>query len=367
MARAFRIVIIGVGGMADLYARALVEMPSVQLVGGACRTESRGQTFAAKFKCPWYGDYKRMLDAERPDAALICTPSALHLEPALVCAKRGVHVVCTKPLEITAARCREMIRAADEGGVALAGLFPSRFQPATMAAHRVVSEGRLGQLALIASETPWWREDKYYANHWHGTRAIDGGGALINQAILGVDAMQWLAAVSMSGFPADENPVDTVVALTARRSHDERLMDAEDTAVAVLRFKSGALGQILATTSLWPGALRRLVVGGRDGTVEIQEDTLTRLDLRHERPGDAELRESCRPQTTTMSGKSDPLAIDYRHEQRQFEAIFAAIRESRPVPISGREATKAVEIIEAVYRSADAGGRPVRVAEGADA
>jgi predicted dehydrogenase len=361
MGREFRVVIIGVGGMAELYAQALVEVPGVRLVGGSCRTQSRGEAFAGRFKCEWFGDYERMLDATRPDAALVCTPSAMHLDPTLACAKRRVHVLCTKPLEITAARCRTMVRAAEEAGVALAGLFPERFKRATATVHRIISEGRLGPIALINAQTPWWREDSYYDGHWHGTLAIDGGGALINQAIHGVDTMQWLAAASMPGFPAERNPVESVVAMTARRSHDERVMDAEDTAVAVVRFHNGALGNIVATTSQYPGAFRKLTVGGRDGTVEIEEDDLSRMDLRHERPGDAVLRESSRG-ANLLSGKSDPLAIDYGHERRQFEAIFAAIAENRAVPIPGREAAKAVEIVEAIYRSADE-GRVVRLQE----
>src|SRR5688500_9903350 len=107
--RTFRVVIIGIGAIAELIAVALREIPQVKLVAGSCRTESKGKKFAEQFSCAWYGDTEAMLEREKPDVAIIATPSGAHLESALQCAARKIHLVCEKPLEVTPARVRQMI------------------------------------------------------------------------------------------------------------------------------------------------------------------------------------------------------------------------------------------------------------------
>lgn len=350
MSQQLRIVLIGIGGMGDIYTRALKDMSSVRLVAGACRTRDRGEAFAKKYDCKWYDEYERMLDTEKPDIALICTPSGAHLEPALACAARKINIICTKPLEITVARCRQMTSAADKAGIVIAGLFPDRFRPGMKSIHQLVSAGRIGSLAVISSQTPWWREDKYYAGRWQGTLALDGGGAIINQSIHGVDAMQWIAAAAMPDLPAGVHPVESVMAMTALRSHGADLMEVEDTAVASLRFRNGALGQLLGATSMYPGSLRTFTVAGRDGTLKIVEDELVEVNLRNPQPGDDQHK--ARAEKNTTSGSSDPLAISHLHEQRQLELIVDSILQNKKVPIDGYEATKSIQLIEAIYKSA---------------
>src|SRR5688572_15018074 len=124
-----RIAIIGVGAIANMHARAIVDIPNAKLIAGSCRSEEKGQKFAQQFNCTWYDDYARMLDNERPDVATICTPSGAHLDPVLACAKRGIHVLCEKPLEITTARIDEMIALAKKARIVLGGIFPQRYNP----------------------------------------------------------------------------------------------------------------------------------------------------------------------------------------------------------------------------------------------
>jgi UDP-N-acetyl-2-amino-2-deoxyglucuronate dehydrogenase len=122
-----RVCIIGVGGIARVYGAALKELSStVNLVAACCRSEEKGQAYAAEFGCKWYSSYDEMLDSEKPDVALVTTPSGFHLEPTLACAERKVHVLCDKPLEITTARCDEMIAACDAAGVSLGCIFQVR-------------------------------------------------------------------------------------------------------------------------------------------------------------------------------------------------------------------------------------------------
>jgi len=357
-----RAAIIGIGAIARMHARALADIPGVTLVAATCRTEEKGRAFAAEFGCQWYADTARMLRREKPDFVTVATPSGAHLPAVLAACRRGVHVICEKPLEITLTRIDRMIAAADRAGVILGAIFPQRFNPVVEAVHAAAAAGRFGTLAVAASYVPWWRDDAYYGpGRWQGTQALDGGGALMNQSIHGVDALQWIAGATMPGLAAGENPVESVVAMTAVRAHDAERLEVEDTCVAILRFRNGGLGQLLAATSLFPGQLRRFLVGGRDGSAEILEEQLVAWRFRSELPDDAAILGRFGGTSSTSGGAADPMAINYSCHTRNFESFLEAVRTGRKPAIDGREGRKAVAIIEACYRSART-GRVARVA-----
>jgi UDP-N-acetyl-2-amino-2-deoxyglucuronate dehydrogenase len=354
-----RIAIIGVGAIAGMHARAIADLSKdgrATLVAGCCRSEDKGRKFARQFGGAWYPSAEELLDREKPDLVTICTPSGAHLEPTLECAKRGVHVLCEKPLEITTDRIDQMTAACDKAGVTLGGIFPQRFNPVAQAVQQAAVQGRFGQLATANSYVPWWRDDAYYAPaRWQGKLRWDGGGALMNQSIHGVDAIQWIAGSAMTALPPAANPVAEVFAFTAKRGHDPALIEVEDTAVAVLRFRNGALGQILGATSMFPGTLKRLQVAGRDGTAEILEDELITYKFRDERPEDAATRERFAAKTKTGGGASDPMAIDYSNHTRNIAAFLDALNAGKKPALDGTQARKAVAIIEAMYESAKTG------------
>ena len=353
---AHRIAIIGVGAVADAIAQAIGALPNGQLVAGSCRTKEKGERFAARYHCKWYADTGEMLTSERPEAAVVCTPSGAHLDAVLLCARNKIHVLCEKPLEISTARIAQMVQAAREAEIILGGIFPQRFNPVVRAIHDAARAGRFGNLAVIAAAVPWWREDSYYGQgRWQGTMALDGGGALFNQSIHSVDLMQWLAAATMPDLPAHLNPVEEVFAFTVKRGHDQSLIEVEDTAVAVLRFRNGALGQILGATSLWPGAHRRLRIAGRDGSVELHEDQLEVFRFRDERPEDAAIRQRFSGATRHQGGSSDPMAFNYTNHKHNIAAFLEAIEQGRQPHLSAAESAKAVAIVEACYESARSG------------
>jgi predicted dehydrogenase len=349
--------IIGIGAIARMHARALGDIPGVTLVAACCRTEEKGRAFAAEFDCQWFGDAAAMIAATKPDFVTVATPSGAHLDAALAAAQAGVHVICEKPLEITLERIDHMLDAAARARITLGAIFPQRFNPVIRTVHDAAAAGRFGSLAVAASYVPWWRDDAYYGpGRWQGKKALDGGGALMNQAIHGVDALQWIAGATMPGLAADENPVADVLALTAVRGHDAARLEVEDTCVAVLRFKNGALGQLLAATSLYPGQLRRFLFGGRDGTAEILEEQLVAWRFREERPDDAATRARFGGTSGTSGGAADPMAIDYSCHTRNFTDFVRAIEAGKQPGLDGREGRKAVAIIEACYESARTGG-----------
>ncbi|HWB55087.1 MAG TPA: Gfo/Idh/MocA family oxidoreductase [Tepidisphaeraceae bacterium] len=352
----YRVVIIGIGAISNVIARALGQMPNVSLVAGNCRTEAKGQTFAREFSCKWYGNTEQMLDVERPDAAVVCTPSGNHLPAVLACAKRGVHVLCEKPLEISLQRVNQMISACESAGVLFGGIFPQRFNPVNIALRDAIASGRFGSLALISATVPWWRDDAYYSkDRWQGKISLDGGGALFNQGIHSVDLIQWLASAAQSQSPSDQNPVQEVFAYTAVRAHDPELLEVEDTIVINLKFRSGVLGQLFCATSMWPGNLRRLMISGRDGTVEAVEDELTQWRFRNELSTDPATRAQFAKSTGHAGGSANPMAITGVPHLRNITDFFQALDEKRSPVLTAREAAKSVQIVEACYASASQG------------
>lgn len=356
-----RAAIIGIGAIAKMHARALADIPGIDLVAATCRTEEKGKAFATEFHCDWYADAATMLRRAKPDFVTVATPSGAHLDATLAAIRRGIPVICEKPLEITLKRIDRMIAAAEKKGVPLGAIFPQRFNPVIRTLHDAAAAGRFGQLAIAASYVPWWRDDAYYGpGRWQGTKAMDGGGALMNQSIHGVDALQWVAGATMPDLDPVENPVESVIAMTAVRAHDPGRLEVEDSCVAILRFKNGALGQLLAATSLYPGSLRRLLVGGRDGTAEVLEEQLVTWHFRTTTADDDAIRARLGGSSGTSGGAADPMAINYSCHTRNFEDFVSALRDGRRPALDGVEGRKAVAIVEACYKSART-GRPAAV------
>ncbi len=336
--------VLGLGMIADFHARAIADLPNGRLVAGCSRSRGKADLFAHKFGCRAYDDFAKMLADPEVDIVTLCTPSGAHLEPTLAAAKAGKHVVCEKPLEVSLDRIDRMIEAHDKAGTVLAGIFQSRFNPVNQLIRRTVQGGRFGRLTFASTFCPWWRKQEYYDQGvWKGTRALDGGGALMNQSIHAIDLLQWVVG-----------PVRRICAMTATLAHPQ--IEVEDTAGAVLEFESGALGLIQGATSMWPGRSKRLEISGDAGSVVCVEDSLEVWQFAEERPEDEQVRKEYFRQAAT-AGASDPAAISHKGHTRCFASAIEAIESGKTPEISGAEARKAVKIILAIYESAHTGQR----------
>lgn len=334
--------IVGCGMIAEFHARAIAEIPGSRLVAVLDRNPPKAAKVAAMAsgECSRYDDLDAMLAHPGLDVVCVCTPSGAHLDPAVRSARAGKHVVVEKPLEVTVPRCDAIIRACDEAGVRLCAIFPSRFSPANMALKAAIDEGRFGRLTLGDTHVKWWRTQDYYdSGKWRGTWDLDGGGALMNQAIHNVDLLQWLMG-----------EVASVRAITATLVHER--IEVEDAAVAALRFRDGALGVIEATTGAYPGLLKRTEIHGENGSARVEQDDVTLWTFRDERPGDAAL---LTPSNSTTGGAGDPKAIGHAGHRDQIADFLRAVDSGTPARVDGREGRKAVEIIRAIYRSARTG------------
>jgi predicted dehydrogenase len=342
--------IVGCGMIARFHARALEEVADARVVALVSRNPANAESLADSLgtKCAVATDLTPVLARRDVDVVVVTTPSGAHLEPALAAAAAGKHVVVEKPLEITLERCDRLIEACDRNRVQLATIFPSRFGDANRALKDAVTAGRFGRLTLGETTCKWWRPQSYYdEGGWKGTRALDGGGALMNQAIHNVDLLSWIMG-----------PVTQVTGFTAMLAHER--IEVEDTAVACLRFASGALGVIQAATSVHPGLPKTIAVHGDHGTVIVEQDDILRWELTPEIPEDRLIKERFAQKTGASGGSSNPAAISHQGHARQLSDFVRSIQTGKPPQIDGREGRKAVEIILAIYQ-AMATGRTVEI------
>jgi predicted dehydrogenase len=340
--------IVGCGLIARFHARALSEVPDARLVALVSRREAnaRAMTTELGLDCALATDLNAVLARPDVQALIVTTPSGAHLEPAVAAARAGRHVVVEKPLEITTERCDQIINACVRHGVKLCTIFPSRFGDANRVLKSAVEAGRFGRLTLGETTCKWWRSQAYYdEGGWKGTKSLDGGGALMNQAIHNVDLLLWMMGdvAQISGF-------------TAMLAHER--IEVEDTAVACLRFTSGALGVIQATTSVHPGLPKTIAVHGDRGTVVIEQDDVLRWELTPETAEDRAIKERFAQKTGASGGSSNPAAISHVGHARQLADFVRAIQNDTAPLVDGREGRKAVAVIEAIYQSA-ASGRAV--------
>jgi predicted dehydrogenase len=341
--REYRFGIIGLGMISHFHVKAIQAMKGGRLVAVASRSTEKAEEFAKQYGVEGVGSYRALVERDDIDIVTICTPSGAHLEPVVMAAEHGKHVLCEKPLEVTLPRVDRMIEICRKHRVRLGGIFPSRTSEVYQRIKQGVDAGRLGRVTLGSAYVKWWRPQAYYDSAaWRGTWTLDGGGCLMNQGIHTIDLLQWLMG-----------PAVEVRAFTACLAHTR--LEVEDAAAAVIRFKSGALGVIEAATSAWPGHAKKIELCGDQGGVATREDDLVTWTFAKPVKGDAALMRRLGARDTGRGGAADPKAISFVPHQRQFEEFVAALRAGRTPMVDGVEGRKAVELILAVYRSARTG------------
>jgi len=332
--------IVGSGLIADFHARAIGDIPNAKFTACCDKISERAKKLADKYGARAFDSYEAMVKSKDVDIVTIATPSGLHMEPTIAAARAGKQVLCEKPLEITLERIDAMIDAHAKAGTRLGGIFPYRFNNLMTPLRDAINSGRFGTITYAGVYVPWWRTDEYYKDSWHGTWKLDGGGALMNQSIHMIDMLCDLMP-----------PIESVQAYTATLGHQ---MEAEDTAAAVLRYASGALGIIYGTTSSFPGQYRRFEITGTKGTAINVENSITLWEFADKHPDDIEVRKQFM-KIEGGGGVADPAAISYENHRRNFQAFLEALESGKDFWIDGPEARKAVQVILAIYESARTG------------
>jgi UDP-N-acetyl-2-amino-2-deoxyglucuronate dehydrogenase len=335
--------IIGCGMIANFHSKAVADIPGAKVTACFDTIPAAADKLAETVGCKAYYDLRAMVEDPAVDVVTICTPSGAHLEPALAAAKAGKHVIVEKPLEITLKRCDAIIEACDKAGVTLATIFPSRFHESSQLIKQAADKGRFGRLTMGDAYVKWWREQKYYdSGAWRGTWKLDGGGALMNQAIHTVDLLTWIMG-----------PVVEINAHTALLAHER--IEVEDVAAATLRFENGALGVIQATTAAYPGFLKRIEIHGSGGSAVLEEEDIVKWEFAKPTKQDQALRERMAGKTQTGGGAADPAAIGHHGHTLLFKDVLKAIKKGQRPLVDGIEGRRSVEIILAIYKAAETG------------
>jgi len=334
--------IVGTGSVADKHAQALLDAGGAELRAVQNRTREKAEKLAQEHSVEVEPTFESLLQRSDIDVVCVTTPTGTHAQLVIPALQAGKHVLCEKPLDINLSRIDAMIEAAQSNERILACIFQSRFGTGVRKTRDALEKGRFGQLTLCNVNTRSWRSQEYYdQGGWRGTWELDGGGALMNQGIHGVDLLQWLV-----GMPSE------VHAFAATLAHQR--IETEDTLLANLRFPHGALGNIECATSAYPGFARTIEISGDTGSVFLKDDRIVHWEFAEPLPEDESIRNSS-SEEDMKSGASDPMAISTRGHQLQIEDMVRAIRNHSEVAIPGHEGRNAVALIEAIYRSAKSG------------
>ena len=335
--------IIGCGMIAHFHARAIADIRGATLVACHDRIPAAADKLAQVTGCKAYHDLDAMLADPAVDIVTVGTPSGAHVEPAVAAARAGKHVIVEKPLEITLRRCDRIIQACDKAGVTLSTVFPSRFHEPAVEIKRAIDHGRFGRLTIGDAIVKWYRSQEYYdSGAWRGSWELDGGGALMNQAIHSVDLLTWLMG-----------PVVEVRAQMGLLAH--KRIAVEDTAVATVAFANGAMGIIEASTAVYPGYLKRIEVHGSTGSAVMEEEDIVKWDFAKPTKRDATIRKNMAEHRSGGGGAADPKAIGHHGHARQFRDVLAAVKKGTKPLVDGPEGRRSVEIILAIYKAAETG------------
>ncbi|MGW6358120.1 Gfo/Idh/MocA family protein [Streptomyces sp. NPDC055092] len=348
MPRTLRAAVIGCGKIAANHAQAVTGSAHAELVAVSDTDPERARAFAALHGNPKpYGDTSALLAETRPDVVHICTPHPTHEALVVQAALAGAHILCEKPLAVDLAAADRMTAAADRAGVRFGVLFQRRFWPAARRIREAIDAGQLGTPVLGECTVRLGRDSAYYeADAWRGRWDTEGGGVLMNQGIHYLDLLQWYLG-----------PARDVTGRIATFRHGAYI-EVEDSAVATIRFASGALATVRATTTAAPGLGARIEITGDNGhtvsVTEFPEGTPGVNDI-WTLPGEESYERVWDP----AANSDPPLAAIHEglmpYHAEQIDDFLRAVAEDRDPLVTGAEARKALEVVQAIYTSSRTG------------
>lgn len=331
-----RFAILGCGRISSAHLDAIKNAPNAELAAVCDIVEENAKAAAVSGGLDkWYTSLEEMLQKEEVDVVNICTPSGLHCENVVVAAKAGKHILCEKPLDVTKEKVDLMIQACKDAGVLLGGIFQRRTSAAAIHTRDAVREGKMGNLVIASAYLKYYRDQEYYDSaDWRATWELDGGGALMNQGIHGIDLLQWMAGDIESVF--------------ARCATLARKIEVEDTAVISLKFKNGALGIIEGATSVYPGQDTVFSIHGEKGSATIGDKGFYEWSFLGSEEPAPEAGEG-------FGGLNCGWSPTYSGHTIQVQDMAEAVLYGKQPMIPGEEARKAVDLVLAIYESSRKG------------
>lgn len=330
--------LVGCGRISKRHSELLGEnqIAGAQLVAVCDKIVSKAQVIADKYSIPVYSCLHDMMKAEKIDVVVVLTESGLHAQHTIELAPYGAHVVVEKPMALTLDDADAMIEACDKHGVKLFVVKQNRFNVPIVQLRKALDQGRFGKLIMGTIRVRWCRPQAYYdQDSWRGTWAYDGG-VLTNQASHHVDLLEWMMGDVESVFAKSKNALADI--------------EAEDTAVVILKFRNGALGVIEATTAIRPKDLEGSIsILGETGSVEVGGFAVNEMKTWnfteiHEEDGDVIEKYSVNP----------PNVYGFGH-QAYYEHVVDCLDNETAQLVDGLQGRKSLELINAIYESIETG------------
>jgi UDP-N-acetyl-2-amino-2-deoxyglucuronate dehydrogenase len=330
--------LIGCGRISDKHFESVAQIENAKIVACCDIIEERCLSAKEKYEIiNHYTDYIKMLDSEKMDAVIICTPSGLHPDMGIEAAKRKIHVISEKPMAIKLENADRLIKACDKEGVHLFVVKQNRLNPTMQLLKRAIDKNRFGKIYMVQSNVFWQRPQSYYdAAKWRGTWEFDGG-AFTNQASHYVDALYWLIG-----------PVDSVMAETSTMA---RQIETEDTGSVILKFRNGVIGNLNVTMLTYPKNFEgSITILGETGTVKVGGVAINKIEKWDfaEYDDDDRLVEESNYQPQSVYGVGH---LPY------YKNVIATLNGKDIAHTDGRSGRKSLEIIHAIYQSTRLGKR----------
>jgi predicted dehydrogenase len=345
----YNISIAGCSRVAHLHAKAIQNIPNARITGVWSRTAQTASDFAAVYKTKSYLSVSEMVTENKTDLVIVCSAHPYHTEPAIEAAKAGANVLAEKPLASDLKDCDEMIKACRENNVKLGVISQRRWYEPVRRVKDAIHSGKLGKPVLATVTMLGWRDKAYYdSDEWRGSWKKEGGGVLVNQSPHQLDIMLWFMG-----------EIDEVYGIWKNLNHP--YIEVEDTALAIVKFKSGAIGNILVSNSQKPGLYGKvhvhgengasagvqtdggaMFIAGRTGVAEPPVNDLWTI------PGEEHMLKEWIKEDTDTFNNCDPTVV---YMQYQIEEYLKAIEEGREPAVNGEAGRRTVELFTAIYRS----------------
>lgn len=347
--RTYNIAILGCGKVAHLHAKAIANLPNAKLVGVWSRTVKTAKNFAAEYEVPFYSTIEKLVRNEKVELVIVCTPHPFHLNPVVEAASAGANILVEKPLASTLEDSDKMIAACKHAGVKLGVVSQRRWYEPVKRVKKAIDAGKIGKPVFGTVNMLGWRDRAYYdTDEWRGTWEMEGGGVLVNQAPHQLDILLWYMG-----------EIDEVYGQWKNLNHP--YIEVEDTALAIVKFKNGGIGNIIVSNSQKPGIYGKVHVHGENGaSVGVQTDGGAMFIAGMSNileppvndiwsvPGEETFLDKWSEQDSKHFNSIDPMVY---YMERQIEEYLQALHSNSEPLVNGEEGRRTVELFTAIYRS----------------
>lgn len=332
------VALIGCGMIAHIHMTALREISEAKICGVCeCRSEVL-LNFSNKYNIHSYQSYSKLLEDPEVNTVIITLPPGLHVEYAMKAVDAGKNIIIEKPFDTNIKKAQALIKKCREKKLRLSIIFQNRFTPSARKIKDTLDKGLLGKIILGDAYVKWYRSPEYYkSGPWRGTWDMEGGGALINQAIHTIDLLQWF----MGGIKSLVGVVKTSI----------HKIETEDLGLAIVEYNNNSIGIIEGSTAIVPGFKEKIEIHGEKGTIIFEGGNIKEWKV------EGFNEKNYVDEEKITYGETNSPAISPVNHKAQLQEILQSIINNRDPMVNGEEGLKSLQIICGIYESSKKGKR----------